>query len=375
LKRTRDILKFDRFDQVPELSSSREIRFDDPFSLESPTPSGRRRALLVGISYRGSPNPRITELDGPATDIANIKPWLHKQGFTETDMKILMDDNVHERPTKEMIVSGMRWLVDGCNSNDSLFFYYSGHGCQVADQNGDEADGKDECLVSWDGQVILDDLVNDILVKQLPRNAHLTFFCDACHSASMMDLPYMFRADNNCMQALDNGNVTQLPAKQDFKWDKWDGVDLIDIFAGSLATSACGTDGVVSSGYGSSGFGTSGFGTCTVTTTVTTSNGSGTSVFTSSSSGSSPLGAQSSLLHSITGKNDYHFGDLTCAAAAHLAGAIGYMDKEGHLGNVARSTQADILEAMQPENSSSAMDKIANVGKAIGGGLSNFLGL
>jgi hypothetical protein len=59
----------------------------------------------------------------------------------------------------------MRWLVDGAQSNDSLFFYckcytgayvdrpdvnlilVSGHAIQIEDKDGDELDGSDEC--SW----------------------------------------------------------------------------------------------------------------------------------------------------------------------------------------------------------------------------------
>ncbi|KAE9446983.1 hypothetical protein C3L33_21141, partial [Rhododendron williamsianum] len=43
-----------------------------------------------------------------------------------------------------------RWLMEGCQSGDSLVFFYSGHGSQVPDFDGDEADGFDESLCPVD---------------------------------------------------------------------------------------------------------------------------------------------------------------------------------------------------------------------------------
>lgn len=44
-------------------------------------------------------------------------------------------------PTKRNIQMALKWLVQGCQSGDSLIFYYAGHGSQVPDENGDEIDG------------------------------------------------------------------------------------------------------------------------------------------------------------------------------------------------------------------------------------------
>jgi hypothetical protein len=55
---------------------------------------------------------------------------------------------------------------------DALFVHYSGHGGNVRDTNGDEADGYDETLVPLDyeraGQII-DDLILAELVLPLPE--------------------------------------------------------------------------------------------------------------------------------------------------------------------------------------------------------------
>ncbi len=83
------------------------------------------------------------------------------------EIKVLRDDseNSNEIPTKSNIINAMSWLVKGARREDSLVFHCmslfsrlcffcfpsvtlpdSGHGGQIRDQNGDEADGYDEGL-------------------------------------------------------------------------------------------------------------------------------------------------------------------------------------------------------------------------------------
>lgn len=71
----------------------------------------------------------------------------------------------------------------------TVFFHYSGHGYQVADNNGDEVDGMDEIFL---GHQMRDDYIWDNLVAKLPSNAKLIGTMDACHSGSGMDLPYQW---------------------------------------------------------------------------------------------------------------------------------------------------------------------------------------
>ena len=103
--------------------------------------------------------------------------------FHPNDIRILTDDQGKNLPTEVNIVShpyglsrplpiiyviqlaGMRWLVEGAQPGDCLFFYckrytsayvdcpnanfilVSGHAIQIEDKDGDELDGFDEC--SW----------------------------------------------------------------------------------------------------------------------------------------------------------------------------------------------------------------------------------
>lgn len=90
----------------------------------------------------------------------------------------------------------MRWLVEDCRPGDSLVFHYSGHGSQEEDIDGDEIDGYDETICPLDYKtngMIIDDEINYTIVRPLPRGVKLHAIIDACHSGTVLDLPYLCR--------------------------------------------------------------------------------------------------------------------------------------------------------------------------------------
>eukprot|EP00092_Neocalanus_flemingeri_P043969 GFUD01048614.1.p1 GENE.GFUD01048614.1~~GFUD01048614.1.p1 ORF type:complete len:559 (-),score=79.34 GFUD01048614.1:813-2489(-) len=156
---------------------------------------GNKKALLIGINYFGQGG----ELRGCINDVNNIKSLVQSRGFSDdpSHMVILTDDQRDPRfqPTRENIIEGMLWLVSEAQPNDSLFFHYSGHGSQKMDQDSDEVDGSDETIVPLDYKSagdIVDDEMNALLVQQLPRGARLTAIFDSCHSATALDLPFIY---------------------------------------------------------------------------------------------------------------------------------------------------------------------------------------
>jgi Caspase domain len=112
--------------------------------------------------------------------------------------KCEQDDGKSENPTHSNILNAFRALVANSEAGDSAFFHYSGHGGRLADDNGDEDDGYDETLIPVDyktaGQ-IRDDAVFTELVSRMPSGSTLMCLMDCCHSGSIMDLPYIFKAD------------------------------------------------------------------------------------------------------------------------------------------------------------------------------------
>ena len=66
----------------------------------------------------------------------------------------------------------------------------------MEDDDDDEVDGYDEALCPLDYEKagkIVDDMINDILVKPLPRGTKLHAIIDTCKSGTVLDLPFMCR--------------------------------------------------------------------------------------------------------------------------------------------------------------------------------------
>lgn len=134
------ILKSMNFDQTPTFTSSRKIKTNSPMQIVPEMSSGKRRALLIGINYTGQRG----ELTAPHNDCMNIKNFLiqmHK--FRESEMMILMDDGVHQSPTKENIENAFILLTKYSQPGDINFISFSGHGGHTPDLDGDEEDGWD----------------------------------------------------------------------------------------------------------------------------------------------------------------------------------------------------------------------------------------
>ncbi|KAJ8086888.1 hypothetical protein PM082_005713 [Marasmius tenuissimus] len=164
------------------------------FTFEYSRCTGRKRALCIGINYYGSDRP----LKGCINDAIHIRDYLIKhRGFRREDIMTLRDDspNPRKRPTRKNMLAAMRWLVEGAQKDDSLFFHYSGHGGQTEDLDGDEIDGFDEVIFPSDYKQkghILDDDLHTIMVKPLPPGCRLTALFDSCHSGTVLDLPYVY---------------------------------------------------------------------------------------------------------------------------------------------------------------------------------------
>ncbi|KAM3320261.1 metacaspase-1 [Capsicum chacoense] len=158
---------------------------------------GRKRAVIVGISYKNTKN----ELKGCINDAKCMRFLLtNRFKFPQDSILMLTDEerDPYRIPTKHNIRMAMYWLVQGCQAGDSLVFHYSGHGSQQRNYTGDEVDGFDETLCPLDFEtqgMIVDDEINATLVRPLPRGAKLHAIIDACHSGTMLDLPFLCRMD------------------------------------------------------------------------------------------------------------------------------------------------------------------------------------
>lgn len=147
--------------------------------------STNKRALLVGINYTGTPH----ELRGCINDVEHIKLELIRKGYKKENI-VILTDNTKKKPTRENIIKELLCLI--LSKQTSLFFHYSGHGSYEWDLDGDENDGKDECLIPLDydkNGVIVDDELRGLLCC-LRYNQSLFCLLDCCHSGTGMDLRY-----------------------------------------------------------------------------------------------------------------------------------------------------------------------------------------
>ncbi|KAI0037128.1 peptidase C14, caspase domain-containing protein [Vararia minispora EC-137] len=165
--------------------------------------TGTKKAVCIGINYAGT----AEELQGCVNDAKNMYYFLHEyHGYPKSNILYLVDTAKDPRatPTRAHIIQAMKWLVKDAQGDDSLFFHYSGHGGQQADQDGDEVDGLDETIFPSDWKtagVITDDEMHELLVHPLPPGCRLTGLFDSCHSGSILDLPYLYEPNGRVKQS------------------------------------------------------------------------------------------------------------------------------------------------------------------------------
>jgi metacaspase-1 len=104
--------------------------------------------------------------------------------YKSDQIRLLTDD----KATRKAILAGLQWLVDGSHAGDKVLFYFSGHGAQQPDTNGDEDDRLDETLCPVDASatranMVVDDEINDYLQKLAGRKVLVVI--DSCHSGTI----------------------------------------------------------------------------------------------------------------------------------------------------------------------------------------------
>lgn len=161
----------------------------------------KKRALLIGISYRGQPG----ELHGCANDVAGMLAACRRLSYDE--VRVLCEPPLHDaqEPTRANILAGLCWLVEGAGPGDRLLLHYSGHGGQQAARAGSSAgsasseeDGLDETIVPLDyaqaGVIIDNELRQQLVAPLYGTGAALRGVLDCCHSGTGLDLRYCVAA-------------------------------------------------------------------------------------------------------------------------------------------------------------------------------------
>ncbi|KAK6945743.1 hypothetical protein RJ641_013287 [Dillenia turbinata] len=142
-----------------------------------PPAHGRKRALLCGINYKGS-----DKLKGSVNDVKCMKYFLvNKMGFTNDCILVL-----------------------------------TGQGTQLGNVKKDEIEGYNETLLPVDYEtegMIIDDEINATIVRPLPTGAKLHAIIDACHSGTILDLPYVCRMNREGHYVWEDHNYASATSK------------------------------------------------------------------------------------------------------------------------------------------------------------------
>ena len=86
-----------------------------------------------------------------------------------------------------------KWLKFLLESTENdLTIFYTGHGCTLADKNGDESDGYDEVML-FDSGYVVDDELGEYLTKYA-HGQRIVLLSDCCHSGSMWDIQSILNA-------------------------------------------------------------------------------------------------------------------------------------------------------------------------------------
>ncbi|EOD04937.1 putative metacaspase protein [Emiliania huxleyi CCMP1516] len=153
----------------------------------------RRRALLVGMDYRGAPA-GWPIINGTRNDVKVFDTLLREHwGFSEEDIVTVTDP---AEQSTESLLAALTAFKASLRPGDTAVIFYSGdgHGKQVFDANGDEVTRKgesapdimDEALCTTNGTLLDDDLT--VLMQGIAASAaQLFWFCDACYSGGFVD--------------------------------------------------------------------------------------------------------------------------------------------------------------------------------------------
>lgn len=155
---------------------------------------GRKFALLIGIG--NYPQEGGWQHINSTNDLAVISDALRRRGVPNDNIFLMKD----QQATRAGILNMWKSVfLPRLQRGDVVYFQFSGHGQQVADDNGDELDGYDEAIVPYDSplryqagvyqgeNLIRDDELNNLFTDlrgRLGPSGNLMVVLDACHSGT-----------------------------------------------------------------------------------------------------------------------------------------------------------------------------------------------
>ena len=146
------------------------------------TNNAKSYALIIGINAYQDAN----TLSWCVNDANGMEDALINNGWEKDQITKLLDTNA----TKEHIITELTDIINKATSNDYILVFYSGHGTQIPDTNGDETDGYDEAIVPVDfngdiSSLIIDDDLGEIFSHSKTQKG--VFIFDSCFSGGFIN--------------------------------------------------------------------------------------------------------------------------------------------------------------------------------------------
>lgn len=142
-------------------------------------PAVRAISLHIGINevsaahYAGWTGP-LAACEFDAHDMATLAT---AQGFKA---KVLLT----QKGTRKAVLSAIRQAAKDLQAGELFWLTYSGHGGQVPDTSGEEADKLDETWCLYDGQLIDDELYFEL--SRFRKGVRVLVLSDSCHSGTVV---------------------------------------------------------------------------------------------------------------------------------------------------------------------------------------------
>lgn len=148
--------------------------------IPTPKPSTPQAlSLHIGLNevsaaaYAGWTGP-LAACEFDADDMADLAK---RQGIKSTVL-------LTKKATRAAVLSGIRKAAKTLAAGDFFLLSYSGHGGQVPDVSGEEADKQDETWCLYDGQLIDDELYFEL--SGFKAGVRIMVVSDSCHSGTVV---------------------------------------------------------------------------------------------------------------------------------------------------------------------------------------------
>lgn len=149
----------------------------------------KKRALLIGVNdyqYKYE----IGTLKGCVNDTKIMASVLKRRfGFAKEDITFLWN----EEATRNSIIRKLNHILEHCESNDTIVFYFSGHGTRRIAKEANKPDNLDETIMPYDTRFesrihrdIRDSELRNWMALLMKKRADVHLFFDCCHSGSIV---------------------------------------------------------------------------------------------------------------------------------------------------------------------------------------------